>query len=54
MTSTVSPEVIEQVWAEFVNCEDDRYFGNRTKREKQIAILQRFAAALSPDNAEQK
>ena len=39
----VSDAVIEKVWADFVNCHDDRYFGNKTKRAHQLIVLRRFA-----------
>jgi hypothetical protein len=35
---------IKQAWANFVNCQDDMYFGNRTKMEKQLAVLRRLVA----------
>lgn len=28
-------------WAEFVNCQDDRYFGNHTKMAKQLEVLRK-------------
>jgi hypothetical protein len=42
--SDLCERLVEKAWADFVNCQDDRYFGNRTKREKQLSVLHRFAA----------
>jgi len=36
-------KLAERAWADFVNCQDDKYFGHRTARAKQLAVLHRFA-----------
>jgi hypothetical protein len=38
-----SEEQVEKAWADFVNCEIDCYFGNRTKMQKQLDVLRAFA-----------
>ncbi len=38
---------IERTWAAFVNCQADRYFGNKSQREHELIVLRRFAAKLT-------
>ena len=40
-------ELVERTWAAFVNADDDRYFGNRTQREKQLAALHRLVEKVT-------
>ena len=37
---------IEEAWADFVNAEDDRYFGNRSKMDKQMAALRKLVSTI--------
>jgi hypothetical protein len=49
-----------KAWGEFVNCQDDRYFGNRTKMEKQLDVLRKHfvpraaLASLQPSVSEMR
>ena len=49
--SEVTEAMIKQAWADFVNCRDDQYFGNRTKMKKQFTVLRKFAAAITAMSA---
>lgn len=45
---------IRRVWAAFVNCEDDSYFGIKTKMDKQLEVLRGFEQhVLARQGAEQ-
>ena len=48
----VTDALIEKAWRAFVNADDDRYFGNRTKMDKQKAALRQLVDdALAMDKA---
>lgn len=47
----VSEAMIKQAWADFVNCQDDQYFGHKTEMEKQFTVLRKFAAAIAAMSA---
>jgi hypothetical protein len=55
VTEGTREDLVRKAWADFVNCQDDRYFGNRSKMDRQLDVLRKFgehcaAAALERED----